>query len=239
MTTLAFYRVKKASRWETPKKRLELPGASRPGVKKLEKEVERALLELVPVVCWKPFVGGTLKSSPVFQPIAKGQRGHSEKGLFRESLVSTNLQTSGESRDSEIGFPPKWRRRYTPPCRSPGCSTVVEALSAVSSVSQECCSYTTPKGPVAPHPGTPCRASRPPKPCRAPRGGAATLASVALHFDTEFPTLEISRTRTLLKRPLFQKTPSSDAEPSPWPICSARYREFNGKCMSQAYVTCS
>ena len=25
----------------------------------------------------------------------------------------------------------------------------------------------------------------PPKPCRLPRGGAATLASVALHFDTK------------------------------------------------------
>ena len=47
-------------------------------------------------------------------------------------------------------------------CGAPGCSyTPVAALSAVSRVSQGCRSYPhPPKGPVAPHPGPPCRVSR-------------------------------------------------------------------------------
>ena len=47
-----------------------------------------------------------------------------------------------------------------------------------------------PKGPVAQHPGAPCRVSQvfwtsPQKPCRAPRGVAAIRVGVALHFDTK------------------------------------------------------
>ena len=45
-----------------------------------------------------------------------------------------------------------------------------------------------PKGPVAPHPGPPCRVPRVVWTSEAlsrSRGGAATLASVALHFDTK------------------------------------------------------
>ena len=51
----------------------------------------------------------------------------------------------------------------TPPCRTTGCSYApVAALSAVSSVSQGCRSYTPPprKGSVAPHSAQPCRVSR-------------------------------------------------------------------------------
>ena len=99
-----------------------------------------------------------------------------------------------KSRDSQSGTD-------AAPCRAPVCSyTPVAALSALSSVWQGCRSY-PPKGPVAPHPGnlpcllrgegcstTTCKGCRgyfgPPRPCRAPGGGAATLASAALHFDT-------------------------------------------------------
>ena len=38
--------------------------------------------------------------------------------------------------------------------------TPVAALSTISRVSQGCRSYTPPKGPVAPHPGPPCRVSQ-------------------------------------------------------------------------------
>ena len=74
-------------------------------------------------------------------------------------------------------------------------------------MSQGCRRYTPgPKEPChtpSPHPEPPCSTylgswrgggvalppargvAGPPKPCRAPGGGAATLASVALHFDTK------------------------------------------------------
>ena len=81
-------------------------------------------------------------------------------------------------------------------------------FSAILSVSQGCRSYTPPLPPQRalshPVPDLPVAlilalgrggvVLPPPKSCHAPGGGAATLASVALHFDTK------SCNKTLLRR---------------------------------------
>ena len=92
------------------------------------------------------------------------------------------------------GADSKWHRRYTPPCRAPGCSyTPVAALSAVLSVSQGCRSHPhPPKGPVAPHPEPPVALQG---------GGAASIVHLrvsryTLTLSADFDVCEWSREGT-------------------------------------------
>ena len=87
-----------------------------------------------------------------------------------------------------------WTMPIHPPCRTPGCSyTPIAALSAVSSVSQGCRSYMPPQTALShPIPDPPCSHLRgvsqvvwTSKTQSHSTGGAATLASVALHFDAK------------------------------------------------------
>ena len=127
--------------------------------------------------------------------------GHARDFWFEDDSLLTQDRTSSRNSVAKTLHP-------TTPCRAPRCSyTPVVALSAVSSVSQGCRSYIPPPPPPQrarshpiPHRG--CFGAL--KPCCAPRGGAATLASVALHFDMKGrKSAEISG----LKLPLWAAFP--------------------------------
>ena len=77
----------------------------------------------------------------------------------------------------------KWRKRYNPPpCRAPGCNPRRGSFRSFE------CAATPPAGPCRTPSRTPCSMSQAvwtSETLSRSRGGAATLASVALHFDTK------------------------------------------------------